>query len=441
MEQFGGLKLKCEKNTQIKRGFQPVFDMIDKSDSKLTVLTYESLKGFLISLNTTENDSEYIGLNNGRFSQPVTSFILKFAVITNTNDESLTDYKHVDKSSESELSYFNEAKLQQLIWKKSIAGGRPEICPPVGNFSLFDNANSELLCKRLMHKTSNVTDTNVNDIFKYLYDDVTKDNTHGIGVILMPTVVNSVTFGDFLNLRDGTQFNGVTKNNDTTNAAYSHVTAQIARLFVDVGVIHFDLHSGNALIYTSPNNEIKSLIIDFGRASNIMSNDNDEYLTALDKKIFVDNKTDDLNKLLKYDPDINKQLFILNVLDYIAHTDFKRNQSIFMFADKTRYQMDWYRNYPRDSIVTANAFDILKNSTIVPTPSRLNVDTLTNYENTGLLVNFGNEIGHFKVNVLNLAPSIFNSCTIMGGKNKKSRKTKKKRKNKIKKKIKTKKKM
>ena len=181
--QIGGLKLK-DKN---KKGFLPIFDMVNKATCVLEVLTYESLKGFMVSLNISPEETEYLGLSDqNQFTKPITSFILKFAVITKNNDDSLLEYKGIEKSSESKESYYEEAKLQQNIWKKSITGGRPEICPPVANFSLFDNDNSKELCTFFQEKTTG----DVRDIFNYLFDCI-NNTIFGIGVIVMPKIENS----------------------------------------------------------------------------------------------------------------------------------------------------------------------------------------------------------------------------------------------------------
>ena len=58
--QIGGLKLK-DKN---KKGFLPIFDMVNKATCVLEVLTYESLKGFMVSLNISPEETEYLGLSD-----------------------------------------------------------------------------------------------------------------------------------------------------------------------------------------------------------------------------------------------------------------------------------------------------------------------------------------------------------------------------------------
>lgn len=414
--QIGGLKLK--DNT--KKGFLPVFDMINKQSCVLKLLTYKSLKGFMISLDISPQETEYLGLSGNQFTKPITSFILKFAVISLKNDESLPPYRDIEKSSESKESYYEEAKLQQNIWKKSITGGRPEICPPVANFSLFDNENSKELCRFLQGKTTG----DVKDIFEYFSNLLYNDN-FGIGVIVMPKIENSVTFGDFLNKRISTE---------TKNDAYASVSAQIIRLFIDIGVIHFDLHSGNVLIcpHNSNTNHLNSLIIDFGRASNLSNENEDDYLDEEEKEELKEKKNEFFNTLLSMDteaPDEEKRNYILSVLDLMADTDFEKNQELFEYSNEERYQMDWYREYPRESFVPVKAFDILKKS-ITTEGIKISPVTIKTYEKQGYIFSFKSDVRgtckffvNFPKNIVNnTKTSIFN---IMGTRSRGGKKFKK----------------
>ena len=106
-KQNGGLKKKYPE----KKGFKSVFDMINSASANITLLTYKSLKGFMIRLDVSQEDSEYLTLSGSKFTKPVTSFILKFAVVAKENDTDLPKYKDVEKSSESKNSFFDEAKF------------------------------------------------------------------------------------------------------------------------------------------------------------------------------------------------------------------------------------------------------------------------------------------------------------------------------------------
>jgi hypothetical protein len=384
--QLGGLKLIHSDKT----GFTPIVDMINSSSSKLSLLTYKSLKGFMITLDVSEDDSEYLGLTSKyRFENPITSFILKFAVIAPQNDTSLPIYNKVDKSSESMESYYEEAKLQQTIWIKSITGGRPEMCPPVANFSLFDNHNSISLCQFFQSKTVG----DARNVFDYLFNIIRTNTDYGIGVIIMPKVENSTTFGNLIYAPS----ENISKR--VKGDAYASVSAKIARLFIEIGVIHFDLHSGNALVYFNPDNTVGSLIIDFGRASNIMSAKPDDYLNIDEKAKIIIEKNNYYNQILSMSdsvPDIYKKDYMFSVLSYIADLDYKKNQSMFNLSDPTRYQMDWFESYPTE-IVPVKAFNILKQS-ITTEELKISPITIKTYLSKNFILNLNRNISTFMVN-------------------------------------------
>ena len=379
-EQTGGLKLI---NIE-KRGFTPVYDMAVKDSSIVSLLTASSLKGFMFNLIVDESNSEYLTLNGTQFTSVVTKFILKFVVITGNPNFYLGDYNGVRKSSESINTFFEEAKLQQHIWKKSITGGGPAICPSVANLSMFNWINSARLLSFFFHKTDARPDTS--EAFRFIFNKSNKE-TRGIGVLVMPTITQSTTLGRFVNLPDNSHFYGKAITDVEKSEAVSNVFAQIVRLFIEIGVIHFDLHRGNALIYLTPELEIKSSLIDFG------------------------------------------------VLDYIARADFTVNNERYYKNDGVGYQMRWYANYVNSVPLMARAFDILQ--TMMP----VNVDstdtqpidimetqpeTLKSYETDGYLVNFDSAEGLSSFIVPYPGPATINTDPAANGgrRNKKSKRKK-----------------
>ena len=234
--QKGGLKLKPEYVSKYEYdhigfgpyGFGPVLDMINSPSANLQLLTYKSLKGFMIVLTTSSDDSVYLKLKNNKFNEPVTSFILKFAVITKSNNEPVNLFKGVKKMSESKASFFSEAKLQQSIWKKSVIGGHPEICPSIANFSLFAQNDAILLLDCLIAKTILIPE--LYDIFRFLHEICNNKNAE-IGIITMPEIEHSQTLYAYMN------------SNTVTQAAkeytISYVYAQVVRLFISINVIHY----------------------------------------------------------------------------------------------------------------------------------------------------------------------------------------------------------
>ena len=392
-EQTGGLKLK---NIE-KYGFTPVYDMADKDSSIVSLLTASSLKGFMFNLIVDESNSEYLTLNGTQFTSVVTKFILKFVVITGNPNFYLGDYNGVRKSSESINTFFEEAKLQQHIWKKSITGGGPAICPSVANLSMFNWINSARLLSFFFHKTYARPDTS--EAFDFIFNSSNKES-RGIGVLVMPTITQSTTLGRFVNLPDNSHFYGKAITDVEKSEAVSNVFAQIVRLFIEIGVIHFDLHRGNALIYLTPELEIKSSLIDFGRASDILSGATDNFLTKTEKeeyaKVEMKKFYDEILSLIRDGNNSNerKSEYMLGVLDYIARADFTVNNERYYNNDGVGYQMRWYANYVNSIPLMARAFDILQTMILVNIASMgIQSGTLKSYEREGYLVNFNSAQG------------------------------------------------
>ena len=357
---------------------------------ELQILTYASLKGFIFTLTVSKTDSEYLTFSGTKFIKPVTSFILKFAVITPKNNTPLDDYKDRYKYSESTRSYIEEAQLQQQIWKSSIIGNKPEICPSVANFSLFDNNNSKKLLAFLQRQQ---TTEDTQDVFTYLSTQINKSNENEIGVIVMPNVENSTTFKDSL-------MKISVDDVELKNKAYANVIAQIARLFIDIGVIHYDLHFENILIYLTPTNTIKSVLIDFGKALDIQT-DITKTRLQLNKQLSRARLRKQLyNKI--FDLTINtpdkKKEFILETLDYIAST-----------YPPDRNQMDWWKDVRTNDAITEMAFDALTQIFTNNDGGRtgLSKKRLTEYEKKGHFLNFNNKnISDFYVSFPDPSPTI-----------------------------------
>lgn len=396
MEQLGGLKLI----NQHKQGFQAVSDMLMSSSCKIRVLTYDSLKGFMFVLDVSEKDSEYLKLTGSRFTERVTSFILKVAVVTNKNNENLVAFQPmgaaISKQSETKKSYYEESKLQQLIWKKSITGGKAATCPSVANFSLFDSKSSREFLMFVLSKVS--SDPIAVVVTNYLLNQTNKYG-HEIGIIVMPNIEGSKTLRDFLNLKNGTYFNGLTMSDTKRQDAVAHVLAQVVSLFFDVGVIHFDLHSGNVLI-SCHKNKLSSLLIDFGKVSNIMNGTKDLYFVAKKKKQILSIKNQMYNHFFmlignKDTPQTAKLEFMNAILGMITMLDHDINQKLYYYDNKNYYQMDWYEKY-RSDVIHLKAFAILEKTFRNP-DTKFSFQTLTQYELDGFLVDFEKNIKDFNV--------------------------------------------
>jgi hypothetical protein len=367
--QHGGLKIK----TPTKRGFDPVRDMINSPGASVEMLTCGSLKGFMFVLNVRPEHSEYLALAGSRFTKPVTSFILKLA-ITTRSEENLVDYidiakpenhpdRMIEKATETRDGFFEEAKLQQSIWKSSITGGRDETCPSVANLSFFDNADAMKFLDFMRYKVHNPESIHT---IAYLYEVCQVNAGHGLGLILMPKVENSDTFQSFKNIPQGERFHGITITDAVVYNMYAKILAKIIRLYIESGVIHFDLHGKNALIYVTPNKELNAVIIDFGRASNLNSGVSDDYFRVSEKITMLDavNKQPSSRKTSRGSAatngdggyretclsmcgtanDASKTSFVKDVISKIVEKDHEKNQKIFgnpRTYQHGSYQMSW----------------------------------------------------------------------------------------------------
>lgn len=366
----GGVKQK----NPTKKGFLPILDMINKPTSIVHLLTYDSLSGFIFTLTVDLNDEEYLGLNfrSKRFTEPVLSYILKFAAITPKDAEDMPPYNGRMKSTESPDTFYAEAKIQQNAWTRSVTGGKQAICPPVANFSLFTNDNSKHLLDILVRKTGVNPSSQEHSIFRYLqqvmHNNIVADDGTPIvcelGVIVMPTVNNANTIGSYISIP--------TIPPAIKNQAMVQMAAKAMRLFVDCGIIHFDLHPNNALIYTV-SGVIQTLIIDFGRASDIHDLKDDNFLMR-DEKIELKKKQTEYYEdvlSLEYNGQpwtpANKVKYVKKVMDKLTYIDKEVNHALYAAhfskpENKDKYQMYWYENLKKYNTLLEETFDTLKSS-------------------------------------------------------------------------------
>jgi hypothetical protein len=256
----GGLILNDKALQLGLSGFEPVVKMLLSSGTRINVLTANSLKGFMFTLNVNDNDSTYRHFKFINGGQNITNFIIKIVVITERKHP-LPKFNGTDKSSETVSSFLTEARLQQTIWLRNIIGGKPEFTPSIANFALFDKGQSSNLLKCLTAKSE---DDDTMNVIRYL----SKFHSWNLGVLLMPMINNSVTLYNYALTHPD--------DNEQLLIAYSNTIANIVKLFIIVHVIHWDLHLENAMIVDDAKE--KSFLIDFGSASNIRKPINDDHV-------------------------------------------------------------------------------------------------------------------------------------------------------------------
>ena len=221
------------------------------------------------------------------------------------------------------------------------------------------------------------------------------------GFLTMPAITQSTTLFEFSNLPDDSNFFGKVIDYKHELYVVSVVFAQIVRLFIEIGVIHFDLHAGNVMVYLTPDQKLKTALIDFGKASNIMSDEPDSIFSNTDlekkkeiraNKIFLNNLF--LNSPPKDTTAIEKLNYMKHVLAYIAETEKNINNPKYYKNDGVRYQMKWYEKYIVHPEVFVFAFNILDSMTrINVTRTGINPETIHGYEQNGSFIDLNNPDG------------------------------------------------
>jgi len=483
--QHGGLKLiNPEKYTdedgEVKIGFQPIIDMINSEGSRLQILSYSSLSGFIFSLVVNPLYTEYYGLDDtfSQFDKPITSFVLKIVIITPPSSRRELDYYRIyidhntkphiyNKFAETKDTFFQECKLQQHIWIKSIEGGREPICPSVANLVFFTNSEAKEILhsfklkigennnskKRNKSKGKRSKRRKPNDNPRYNSSERSTDyssevpieyllnalnaSTYELGIMTMPTIENSCTLNDFKNMYnpDPRIENTVTK--ESVYEAYVYAIAQLIRLFIEMHVIHFDLHDNNVLVYYH-RNILKCMLIDFGEACDLKKKN--KYMNNLAIRNFYLHKANLYVRFIDFNrkkeiANEEKNEFIEEIIKLLIHADtqisFDRKGK-----DKSKgkvFQMEWIKTIPND--MYHYVFDTL--TQLISGPSRLSKEII-HIEEPNAIISFNKQDGSEKIPDDFYASRISSDdvihddcseidnrlCVISGGKHKKSRKNK-----------------
>ena len=327
-------------------------NMLNSPRSTIEMLTCGSAKGFMFEMTVDTAHSEFSNPGGER----ITSFIVKLAVTSQQNDDELADYVPVNhgtpvgKSTETAESYFQEAKIQQDVWMTTVAGNRLPISPPIVSFSLFNNQNGKNFLTFLNYKVKKTKSVHT---IKYLRR-VLQNPDYGLGMIIMSKVLHSDTFESFLDLPRSRQasFQDVSVTEDLVHNVYAKLISKIVRLYIEVGVIHFDLHLKNALIYRNRGSSLDAYIIDYGRASDVNDNTTNDYLGPAEKRPLRENSKTLHTEVLKLchpgkhappTPEA-KIKFISDVIDPLRKLEHAKSQQLYGNPDSYpygRYQFDW----------------------------------------------------------------------------------------------------
>lgn len=433
--------------------YDKLFKILEKPDKlELELVSASSLTGFIFKITTNESKS----------------YIMKIVVlapndtdkrITLTNcAQSVNSLKYRTKLTETEDDFRYESQIQEYIYKNSKTGDRSPLCPKVEYAVIYKNDISNLFLTLLSDIGNSNSSTEIKSaiacLLYYFNNEFYNENGpyfFRLGIILMNEIPNSVTFKNFI------------RENSENDIAYSYIYYQLIYLFLIIGVINFDMHMDNALVY-SDNGTIKTTLIDFGKGDNLKYLNNNRYL-SYEEKEYINGIRERLKPELFaiiFSVEDQRQLkinFIMKTMNIINIICWIVNRKNFVYSDENphRHQMNWFRpidivktfmtdnikninaldmssiinqliskiDYIPDSQIPIISFDILKKNTITISTKNMNpkytpiqeIDLVDNMPpiNNSCKKNDGYDNGENGVNRM---------CVIMGGK--KTRKTKRK---------------
>jgi serine/threonine protein kinase len=243
----------------------------------------------------------------------------------------------------------------------------------------------------------------------------------------MPQVIDCLPFYDFVNTNT---------NIENKKIAYAMVIAQIIRLFIQLKVMHFDLHSYNALV-SENDGTVKTKLIDFGSASNFK--ETSTYLLDAERTAWLKYMNEQENQILTRGNVHNneKKEVLENILKEISDLDYKVNLGNFGSQIKGP-QMGWYEGYKNVPVKTkgtilVTAYEMLvKMMTVDVNKPGITPTTINEYIRNGQFVDFSKGVDEYYVTLPSTSPfrsppcddATGRGCSVSGGRRLKSKRTK-----------------
>ncbi len=410
-------------------------DTLQSAGVVLNVISDSSYKSFVLEIIINDPDArEYIDTDeSGRFSNPVERLVMKIIVTTPNGTGSGNfgnEYVGIDrvsrpKASETPNEIITEAGVQQEAWIKTVVNGRVPVCPSVADLIFFGNQDGINFITYLQTNFA-LGKPRMGLVCTYILDKLRNINNRGICVMVMPEVSApaqvlapagaaaaapppqaSITLDGFLRLADNTNFQGLTVDQTQKDRAYSLITACVMRLYW-VGIIDFDLHANNFILYVDQHRELQGKIIDLGN-SIIFTRGLNKFITDEgERQLLIVGLETYKNSVIDEDDDGTKEEFVVDLLDMIKEFDTKGNHRVFpgtaRFAgqdDHTNCQMTWWQDIkdkeatdPGDfSKIINDAYDIARYGFIVDIDARnpgVSYETIQRYIREGRIPSFDN---------------------------------------------------
>ena len=376
VHQHGGVKLRDPGKT----GFLPIYEMLQSPGARLRVISTSSLFGVVLGLTVQRDHAQYDELTRGAFSRPVTDYVLKVVVISESKSRQIIPYKPSlsksldenerrknEKKFETAQSFYREAQIQQYVWSHSVVGGKGKICPPIANFSLLDKPGSQAF---LIDVSRFNADEEIISFIDYFTRCLGMSEVSGLGIITMPTIQNGVTFGEFTSARNAHLMRIMFKQSAITqkvkNEALMCIFVKVVWLLLKMNLYHEDLHQSNSMVYLNTKNEINCLIIDFGKVVDF-TNQVGEGKFNYEIKSYLLGFIAKVNSKIQKDITLEEKLHILENI-FLMLADCTKG----VLPEGERGQMQWLLDgfQKMDESEKIKAFDMIKSLLADQLPER-----------------------------------------------------------------------
>ena len=270
----GGLRIAQRFIERRVTSWQLIWMIISDPDTEVTCLAFESLKGFLYTVQIPPHLQDvFLDLNDAgtRFDKPVKSLVLKFGVLTaNAPDRELkilrTPTRSIRKRTDVLNNFAQEASLQQKIYISTVGQHGQAVCPAVVDFSYFTSDSAIYLLEELEKRCNDINSKKMTEFLLTEFQTNSRSaKDYMLGLIAMQ--VGGTNFVPIYTLSGYP---------DIYNEACIRAISQFIRLAVEAKIANYDSHAANIL---SKQDGTKTYLIDFGRVVDLQ-NDSQDVLSS-----------------------------------------------------------------------------------------------------------------------------------------------------------------
>jgi serine/threonine protein kinase len=294
-----------------------------------------SRKSVLVELNVPSKRSFFnVQRKIGeKFDLPVTDYFFKFVVISDDESEYIGDLFGDSKYTTIMDNYFNEVRHQDLIWKKTYSSSHGAICSPVLYDNYMDAEDAINVIDYILEFCPDLKGLH------FLKDVFENNPNYYMGIISSQLFQDVNTLNDYC-IRSYCDHSDEDDHNYDVEFILIDVLANIIRIYIDMGIIHYDLHKDNILVKCDMT---KCYIVDFDLSTKVSETDK-RYKKHRDQ--FIKLSSNENSSISA------KKDFVVNTLKYII---VKHNE--IYDQDVENHLENWCGEFLKDRNLMLNVFD------------------------------------------------------------------------------------